>query len=324
MSRLLEIVERVCGRHVRASVFQPLVADWQRELASSTSTRERLTVIVSGSVAFGWSLMSCMVTGGGVMPRAVVIKALGVLAISTLALLTIQIGLNATALKNDFPFEMRFWMALPMILPLVIPLGLLPVMMLMRGTGRVTTGGAASLVCTGALLAYVTAGWLTPLLRADVRDELYEEIEQRMAADERAGRVFYPSTAVRQARPMTPEQRAAAREHWRQSPQYLAAQAAQTRPRWGRATILTALLALAMGALGWGLGALRHASALRAGAWWALAWIAMMFLDGRFLYPGNGVASYIGRAPYWMPLAVFTTSALVLLIVERRRLVRAD
>ena len=123
---------------------------------------------------------------------------------------------------------------------------------------------------------------------------------------------------------MTPEQRAAARERWRQSPQYLAAQAAQTRPRWGRNTILTAALAVAMGALGWGLGGLRQASAFHAMAWWTLAWIALMILDGRFLYPGNGVSQYIGRAPYWMPLAVFATSAFVLLIVERRRLVKAD
>jgi hypothetical protein len=305
-------------------VFEPLVADWQRELAASSSRRERARIILSGSAAFGWSLVSCLLTGGVVMPRVAIIRALGALMLSTLVLLVIQIGLNAAAFRNNFPPEMQFWMALPMILPLAIPLAMLPIMMLIRGAGRATTRGAMTLLAAGVILTYITAGWLTPLLRADVRDELYEEIEQRMAADERAGRVFYPSTAVRQARPMTAEQRATARERWRQSPQYLAAQAAQTRPRWGRATILTALLALALGALGWGLGALRHASAFRAGAWWAIAWIAMMFLDGRFLYPGSGVSQYIGRAPYWTPLAVFATSAFVILIFERRRLVRAD
>ncbi len=41
------------------------------------------------------------------------------------------------ASANDFPFEMRIWMALPMILPLAIPLAMLPLMMLLRGTGQV-------------------------------------------------------------------------------------------------------------------------------------------------------------------------------------------
>jgi hypothetical protein len=242
-----------------------------------------------------------------------------VLIVSTVVLLAIQIGLNAAAFKYGVPFEMRFWMALPMILPLAIPLAMLPITMLIRGTGRATARGAATLIATGVVLTYLTAGWLTPLMRGDVRDELYAEIEQRMAAEEQAGRVFYPSTAVRQAKPMTPEERAAARDRWRNSPQYLEAQARQTHPRWGRTTILTAALALAMGVLGWGIGALRPVGAIHAGAWWALAWFALMIMDGRFLYPGNGVSQYIGRAPYWAPLAVFATAALAISVASRRR-----
>ena len=37
-----------------------------------------------------------------------------------------------------------------------------------------------------------------------------------------------------------------------------------------------------------------------------------MILDGRFLYPGNGVSPYLGRPPSWMPLAVFATAALAI------------
>ena len=56
------------------------------------------------------------------MSRAAIVKCLGVLVASTIALLAIQIGLNATAMANDFPFEMRLWIALPMVLPMAIPL----------------------------------------------------------------------------------------------------------------------------------------------------------------------------------------------------------
>ena len=319
MRPLLRLANALFGSQVRASVFEPLVADWQRELEAASSNYERGRIVISGSAAFGVSLVSCLLTGGVVMPRAAIVKGLSVLVVSTLVLIAIQIGLNAAAFRNDFPFEMRFWMALPMILPLAIPLSMLPIMMLIRGTGRATVRGAATLISTGVVLTYLTAGWLTPLMRGDVRDELYAEIEQRMAAEEQAGRVFYPGTAARQAKPTTPEQRAAARQRWRNDPLYLESMARQTRPRWGRGTILTAALALAMGVLGWGIGALRPAGAIHAGAWWALAWFALMILDGRFLYPGSGISAYIGRAPYWVPLAVFATAALAISVASRRR-----
>ena len=191
------------------------------------------------------------------MPRAAIVRGLSVLVVSTLVLLAIQIGLNAAALRNDFPFELRFWSALPMILPLAIPLAMLPIMMLVRGTGRVTTRGAATLVATGVILTYLTAGWVTPLMRADVRDELYEELDRRVVA-ERSGR---PRVLSRDG--CSPGEADHSRRTCRRTrtlaeqSAYLEAQARQTRPRWGRGTILTAALALAMGVLGWGIGALR-------------------------------------------------------------------
>src|SRR6185436_418031 len=151
---------RVCGPHARASVFEPLVADWQRELAASSSLRERAGITISGSVALGWSLVGCLLTGGVVMPRAAIIRAFGGLLLSTLALVMIQLGLNAAAFRNNFPLEMRFWMALPMVMPLAIPLAMLPIMMLMRAGGHATARAAATFVATSVVLTYLTAGWL--------------------------------------------------------------------------------------------------------------------------------------------------------------------
>ena len=243
------------------------------------------------------------------MPRIALAKGLTVLLMSTLLLVAIQIGLNALTLRNDFPFELRFWIALPMVLPLAIPLALLPALMLMRGTGRITAGGAATLVFTGALIAYLTVGWLTPLAQADVRDELYEAMYQRSLTNDREGRVEYPGTAVRQVRKTTPEERAEGLKKWRQSPGYLAAQAERTRPQWGRSALIAAALSLAMGALGWALGGLGRTRILHAAAWWALSWVTLMVLGGRFLYPGASVAQYIGRGPDWAPLVVFAIAA---------------
>ena len=132
MTRLLVVAEFLFGPATRERVFEPLVADWQRELDAASSNYERARIVISGSAAFSVSLVSCLLTGGIVMPRAAIVRGLSVLVVSTLVLLAIQIGLNAAALRNNFPLEWRLWSALPMILPLAIPLAMLPIMMLIR------------------------------------------------------------------------------------------------------------------------------------------------------------------------------------------------
>ncbi len=250
------------------------------------------------------------------MPGAALVKGLSVLALSTLLLVAIQIGLNVLQFRNDFPPEMRFWMALPLILPLAIPLAMLPMMMLIRGAGQLAVRGATALLLGAALVAYLTAAWLTPLMQGDVRDELYEAMHLRDEAADQAGRVSYPATAVRQIRQTNAAERAKLREQFRSNPRYLAAQAERTRPRWGLASIMVAALTLPIGLTGWLLGGLRRTTMIHAGAWWAIAWVTLMVLGGRFQYPGFGVSQYIGRGRFWMPLAIFGAAALVTLLVS--------
>jgi hypothetical protein len=318
MKTLLDITGWLCGPAPRASVFEPFLADWQRELDGSSGIA-RWWIIARGSSALMVTMTLSLVTGGSAMPRLTLVKGSTVLLLSTALMIAIQIGLNSFQFARDFPFEMRLWIALPMILPLAIPLAILPMMMLIRGAGRLTGGGATILLGSAVVAAYLTAGWLTPRMQGDFRDELYEEIDRRTVAAEQAGQVFYPWTAARQAKPTTPEQRAAARAQWKQNPLYLADQAERTRPQWGRSAILPAALTMAMGALGWALGGLGRTRVGHAAGWWAFTWIALMFMDGRFLYPGNAISRIIGRPPYWMPLAVFATAALALSIASRPR-----
>jgi len=319
---LLRLAEWLCGPALRASVFEPLLADWQRQLDDvPASSWARARILVSGATALGLSIAQCLLTGGIRMPRIALIKGSAVLVLSTILLVLIQIGLNTQQFKADFadfPFEMRIWMALPLVLPLAVPLAMLPIMMLMRGAGRMSTRAATIVVLAGGLLTLVTTGWLTPMSRGDVRDSLYAEIERRTIAKEQAGDYSYPSTAARQARPETPEQRAQRREAFRNDPRYAANQANLTRPRWNRSTFMMAALGVALGALGWALGGLGRTQAIHAAGWWSLAWLAMMILDGRAQYWVNGGVLRLGRAPYWVPLAVFATAALALSIASRR------
>ena len=317
MAWLIRLAEFLFGAGVRRDVFEPMLADWQRELAGSAGLA-RWRVLLRGGTALIMTTVMCLVTGGRAMPRTAFAKGLTVLLVSTTFLVAIQIGLDALTRRTDLPFELRFWIALPMVLPLAIPLALVPALMLMRSTGRIRANSAATFVAVGAVAAYLSTAWLTPLMRADVRDELYEAMYQRGVANDREGRVTYPSTAIREVRTTTPDERAAARQQFRQRPEYLAAQAAQTRPRWGRSALMASALSLAMGALGWALGGLGRTRPLHAAAWWALSWVALMVLGGRFLYPGTTAVQYIGRAPDWVPLALFGTAALVTLILARR------
>ncbi len=237
LRRLLSIAEWCCGDAARHSIFEPLAADWQRELAERIghhsvvdSCPRRLGVRGNdGGLSGNWRECDATRDVGEATDR---------LLLSTVVLIAIQIGLNASVISNDFPFEMRIWMALPMILPLAIPLAMLPLMMLLRGPGQIGSGGAATMICAATLLTYVTTGWVTPQMQGDVRDALYEQLYRRDVANDQAGRVTsFPATAARQARPTTPEQRAAQRERWRNNPQYTSRRRRNGRVRAGAAHV---------------------------------------------------------------------------------------
>lgn len=322
MRSLLDLAELICGATAREYVFEPLVADWQREWHDRpVSSWARARILVGGASALGLSIAQCLLTGGLRMPRIALVKGAAVLVFSTVLLVLIQIGLNTQQqFTADFPFEMRIWLALPLVLPLAVPLAMLPVMMLIRGAGRTSGRAAAIVVFASALVTLVTTGWLTPLARGDVRDSLYEEIERREAANEQAGRYSYPFTAARQIRNETPEQRAQRREAFHSDPRYVASHANMTRPRWNRSTFMMAALGAALGALGWALGGLGRTQVIHAAGWWALAWLSMMILDNRMQYWVNGGVLRLARAPDWLPLVVFGLAAIALQIASARRL----
>lgn len=314
IERLLAFASRWFDPATVTNVFEPLLADWQREWHDRpVSSWARARIIVSGASALALSIAQCLLTGGLRMPRIALVKGAAALVLSTVLLVLIQIGLNTQQFRADFPFEMRIWMALPLVLPLAVPLAMLPLMMLIRGAGT-SARAAVILVFTGALLTLATTGWLAPLARGDVRDSLHEQIELRAAAREQAGRYSYPWSAVQQIRKETSEQRAQRRVAFRSDPRYVANQANLTRPRWNRSTFMMTALSITLGALGWALGGLGRTQLIHATGWWALAWLSMMILDGRAQYWVNGGVLRLDRAPDWLPLLVFALAAIALQI----------
>jgi hypothetical protein len=315
----LTVASRWFGPATVERVFEPLVADWQREFAAATSRREHARILINGSVAFALCVLTCLLTGGiSMSSRAAIGRGTAVLIASTIVLLALQMALNSLQFALPYPLEWRMWIALPMVLPLAIPMALLPMMLILRGR-LATARQAALMLAAGAMTAYLATA-LAPLTRGDVRDSLYEAMSQRALANDAAGRFQYPGTAMRMLRPTTPEQRA----EFRHDRRYLEYQAEVTRPRFGRAAMLNGALAVALGALGWALAGLRRATPGAIVTWWAMAWVAIILMGGNFSYWVNGAGVRVGGAPRWLPLATFSLAAIVLMMAERRTRLRAN
>jgi hypothetical protein len=320
MRHLLSFVELLCGADARGRVFEPLVADWQREWSHAPhSSAARMRIAVSGSAALAIALIACLVTGSFSMPRSAFIKGLLTLALSSLALIALQVAILSPQLNTTWIVELRIWMGLSRSLTFMIPLAILPTMMLWRELGLSSRTAMISVIGASVLTVLIT-GWLVPKTQGEppFSDYWQEAMHQRAVEQDRAARHTYPGSAVRALRPTTPEQRAEQRRKWRTDPRYIAAQASQTQARWNSRTFMMGALTVALGALGWALGALGRTRPVHAVAWWALTWLALTFLDGQFVYWINTATMRAVRAASWVPLALFGTAAIVMLLAARK------
>src|SRR6478752_6055972 len=70
--RLLSVVEFICGPSAREHMIEPLLADWQKELALAQSQGfiSYATVAVSGALALMRSLVACAIAEGVWLPPA--------------------------------------------------------------------------------------------------------------------------------------------------------------------------------------------------------------------------------------------------------------
>ncbi len=213
MQRLLRLANAVFGSQIAASVFEPLVADWQRELAAASSKCERARIVISGSAAFGVSLVSCLVTGGIVMPRAAIVRGLSVLVVST----------RRAPRDPDRSQRGRAQQRRPVRDAILDGAADDPAAGDPAGDaadhdddsrhrpGHHARRCGAHCHRRGAHLHH--RGMVDAVdARRRARRAARRGSSDASRPSERAGHVYYPRTAARQARPTTPEQRAAARE----------------------------------------------------------------------------------------------------------------
>ena len=323
MSRWLTIAEWLCGNHARRAFFEPLVADWQRELFEAQDRgRWRVAqVFGSGAVAYAASLTRCVVMGEWVPTRRAALAATLAFGIATSVATLLLLALSS---QFGPPIDLRSIQTQAFLLfslIIVVPPAVLPALFLLRRDSR--SGIRHAIVAISVVAA--ASGALVVLTSPEAINAYFSTFEAgereyaRNLANDRAGRYQYPGTAVRQLRgEQTLEQRRAsfARfEAWR------AEQIARQPPRpltWRDRVIRYQPVALAVlfAVMGWTLAGLSAATLTRAILWWALMTAAMLTLTAT---PGLFMRIAVYRFPYWASVPIFTTVTAALIIASWRR-----
>ncbi len=318
-TRLLEFARRWFPPSTVSSVFEPLVADWQRELrdASQAPLARRAAVVVRGLLAFTVTLISCGLqraltedTGMWKYSLVAIVTALGLGIASDLAIVTART-------PADFPPDVLLDIALRSAVATAFATAMLPALFLLRRDPRITGRSAMLWLSAGPLLVAAAIVLLPAPENYQLSAEQNERMYQRAVANDLAGRYQYPGSVSRQLRePSTPETRRASYE------KFLAWVETQrvARPMptpWQRLQqSSTPLLAALLGLIGWNLAGVIRPTAMRAFVWWSVAWFAMLAMDGRIASLFR-VANF--RQPAWWVLPVMAGLAALALVVTNRR-----
>lgn len=167
-ARLLHLARAWFDEGTVTRVFEPLIADWQREWADAqtASLARRGRILISGLSAFLRSLLTCSVSlvamlpparvGGGFLIGAIATTAMGATAIMypevrQLVSLEAPLMLLLGALAGFVS-----WLAM-----VLLPLGALPATMLARYAGA-SRADIVRLACLLILAIIVTVGWVGP------------------------------------------------------------------------------------------------------------------------------------------------------------------
>jgi hypothetical protein len=205
ITRLLAVAGWLCGSNATRTVLEPLIADWDRELrdARAAPLTARTLIVARGGAALTLTLLSCSVrhvlSSEGRMWKYG--AATFVLA-ATLSIVFEAMMINAQV-GPDYPPDLMLIAALRFSRATALASALLPAMFLLRRDPRVRPVAAIGALALGTavvMLAVVSQGWLDHYVPSFSQNE---RMFQRMRANDRAGRVSYPATAVRELRDAT-------------------------------------------------------------------------------------------------------------------------
>jgi hypothetical protein len=323
--RLLAIATRWFDRTTVTNVFEPLVADWQREWidAQGESRVRRLRVAIGGALGLALTALRCAARDVAEPSPSPAAAAIACATAGVAAVALTVVFLATMAAFGPSPRRMPLDLLLIVMVPQAVSVGLAPAMLpsllMLRRSPRISWRRGGQVIAAGFSLALVMAAWIIPLsssgylFTASQNERMY----QLSLQNDRDGRVEYPGTASRQLRPpSTPADRAARYERFRAQ---LAQRRASVQPppvtvRSVFRSYQIAWLTVAFGLMGWALGGLGPATVGRAFGWWALSWALLIAPTALSRY-----LLVIWRLPYWLPTLLFGLAAIGLLLSAARR-----
>ena len=282
MRLLLRLVERLCGESARRSIFEPLVADWQRE-RRETAAVVRTIVDLRWSFGFLAALIGCAArhatsAEGPLWRYGIVVFAVAIGV--SIAAETLLIRFTATA---DYTWDLLLIAALRLTGLATLAAAMLPAMFLLRRNARATARTAAGYTALGSLLIALAVVAQPSLEDYVVSFSQSERMYQRALVRDRAGDYRYPGTVLRQlgyAGTTVEERRARYDQYLAMRANTIAKRAVRTP--WQRLRRSTApVMVIAFGGIGWALGGLLRPTLFRAAIWWLTAWLVSLMVEGR-------------------------------------------
>lgn len=175
-TRLLAFARRWLPPSTVASVFEPLVADWQRQWSDATPA-QRQWVDLQGRAAFAVTL--AMMT-----PRLILAPSsfsARPLVVAGGSWLLMSLVLLIPFMRQNGPLDL-VWLVLPSCLTAMLPFAILPAMDAIRREGEVSTPRERRAVITLAGLAVcgvVLGQWVTPVANQTFRNEAMSRMNGR-------------------------------------------------------------------------------------------------------------------------------------------------
>ena len=323
MNRLLGVADLLCGEHARRTIFEPLVADWQRELSEARASGQWRVVLVfgSGAMAYAASFARCVLMRDWLpAPRAAAsaMLAFGLAkAVGILALLGLSYAWGpAVDLRSIQTQAFLLFSAV-----IVVPPAFLPALFLMRRDPRSNIRHAivAIAVAVAGTSALVVVTSEDAINASFSTFEAAEREYARKLANDQVGRYEYPWTAVRRLQGETTlDQR---RESFKRFEAWRAEHMARQPPRpvtWRGLAFRYQPVALAVlfAMMGWTLAGLAAPTFTRALLWWGLMAAAMLTLSAT---PGLFMRIAVNRFPYWTTVPIFAAVTAALIVASWRK-----
>jgi hypothetical protein len=317
MNRLLKLAEFMCGERSRHRTFEPMLADWQRELTNAKGPRSLLRALASGGFGFIRALLFCaMCEGVWIPPLHGTLLSLA--AITTATAVSIGVVLLAPP-PAHMPRDLSLLVVQHWVLTwtvTIVPPAFLLSTFLLRADPRATIRHCIvfTIVAAAATSVLIVNTTDDALRKRFDSFEMYEQARAVSLERHRAGQLVYTGSSYQQEISTTVDQRRIRYERF--VAQMQAFRRNDPPPTWSERFRQWSplLFAVVFAITGWLLAGFGIPTITRGAAWWTLVFAAIVAMTRMLSYL---VGIPMPRPPQWVILPIFASVMLALMIGAR-------